>query len=101
MNWYIGQDIVCVKSHTKGTVKKGIVYTIRGLQLGACGCGVVEIDVGVPKATEDARCGICSSRHINHSNCWWIAECLFAPLDSFVNSEEIAELLEETGVIQQ
>jgi hypothetical protein len=29
MNWHIGQDIVCIKTHSRGFATKGTVYTIK------------------------------------------------------------------------
>ena len=46
-NWRIGQDIVCVKTHPKGVVKEGELYTIKALRTTTCKCSEVEIDVGV------------------------------------------------------
>jgi len=42
--WHIGQDIVCIKSHSHGAVKEGDVYVIQGLKQSCC---MVSIDVGI------------------------------------------------------
>ena len=76
--WYIGQDIVCIKTHSQGVVKEGQVYTIRGIKQGCC---KVEIDVGVPVYGDKySRCRSCGK--VEKSNgVHWIYETLFKPLD--------------------
>jgi len=103
MNWYIGQDIVAVVSHPNGLFKKGDLFVIHAISLFPCKCRRVTLDVGIRRSIK-MQCDTCGVGKdgigINTHGVAWCGENRFAPLDSFVNSEEIAELLEETGVIQ-
>ena len=91
-NWYIGQDIVCIKTHSKGVVKEGNVYTIKSLQSSTCNCQKVYIDVGNTHKYNNMQCGVCDTIFI--SNCiYWHSETLFAPLDTLTDISEIEEIL--------
>lgn len=87
MKWYIGQEIVCVKSHSKGVVKIGQIFIIRGLMQGCCG---VKIDVGIIPP-----CGTMFCRHCNYhyttNGKHWFTERLFSPLE--YDQQAIDELL--------
>lgn len=98
-NWRIGQDIVCVKTHPKGVVKEGELYTIKALRTTTCKCSEVEIDVGV-LAREGAhiyqlnclKCGsIC---YVGNDRTYWLSETRFRPLDELADISELTEVLE-------
>lgn len=86
--FYIGQDIVCIKDHSKGKVKKGEVYNIKSLRMVCC---EVEIDVGIVDIgeTTKCRCGFSSSNH----GIYWLSESLFKPLDELSDISELLEVL--------
>lgn len=95
MNWYIGQIIVCVKSHSKGWVKENQVYDIQALRAGCC---ATHIDVGMKgqdmtgSGLFQTNCCGCNKRIYNGTdNTLWFDECLFAPLDTL--DEQIKEAL--------
>lgn len=88
--WYIGQDIVCVKSHSQDVVKEGDIHVVHGLKQGCC---AIYIDVGISIKSKFIRC-ICGSMVVSNG-IHWIGETLFAPLDSLVSLEEIEEVLSE------
>lgn len=98
-NWYIGMDVVCIKTHSQGVVKEGNVYTIKSLRKTCC---VVQIDIGA-KAPDlngssvfETRCGKCKKITYNHrDNTYWIAESLFVPLDTLTDISEIEEILNQ------
>ena len=96
MNWYIGQEIVCIKTHSQGVVVKGKVYTIQGLKQGCC---EVDIHVGIFTKLEDwqiwflsscDRCGHCEDSGLDSTH--WLSETIFAPLE--YDSQAIEELLQ-------
>lgn len=92
MNWYIGQPVVAVRTHSEGVVKKGQEFTIIGLQKPHCKCkDNVFIDVGVRECMDgydEEECPSCG--HISAPNStYWFSETLFAPLD-----QDISELTE-------
>lgn len=94
MKWYIGQEIVCIKTHSEGVVLKGQVYTIKDIKQ-VCQCGVL-LDVGI-RINSDligkiVKCRHCYSVYYK-DNAHWILETLFAPLDFDIS--ELTELLKE------
>ena len=94
MNWYIGQEIVCIKTHSQGYVKRGQTFTIRGLRLSNCICNNVEIDVGIncPHKKRFHNCTGCKTRTQEMPyGARWFSQSLFAPLE--YNQEAIDELL--------
>lgn len=88
MNWYINQDIVCIKTHSKGYVKEGRVYTIKGLK--RCKCGVVNIDIGVSNGVGNIQCTPCGNWFKTLGE-FYFSEHLFAPLE--YDKQAIEELL--------
>jgi hypothetical protein len=98
MNWYIGQEIVCIKTHSQGLVKRGGIYTIMGLQPSKCKCEGVDINVGiVGDAKSYSLCSDCHHIWFDFSSVHWFGEQLFAPLE--YNQDAINELMEEAAVI--
>ena len=91
--WYIGQEIVCVRTHSRGIVKSGEIYKIVGLSTSKCKCSNLKlIDVGVKATADFGRCGICDTRYPKIKDAWWLGEILFAPLE--YDQNEIEKLLE-------
>lgn len=102
MNWYIGQEIVCVKTHVERVVVRGRTYTIKSLREGVCPCDAgILIDVGVPhdpsRFTEYSRCSKCGHRYYSGST-FWLVERHFAPLDQDIS--ELTEILEKENVVK-
>lgn len=96
MNWYIGQEIVCIKTHSRGAIVKGKVYTIQGLKQGCCS---VFIHVGVfAKLTHGkfgfkTLCSLCGKLTDDGADpTYWFSETLFAPIE--YDSQAIEELLQ-------
>lgn len=97
MNWHIGMDIVCIKTHSKGLIKEGDIFTIESLRQGCCS---IQIDIGINDTDEACNyttiCTDCGGIINNgSSSTLWFHECLFAPLDSLVNISEIEEILSQ------
>jgi len=97
----IGQQILCVKSHSTGAVKEGKTYLLNDFKKNCQGNLV--FDVGViadPVCTDGSiiqigeiyRCGLCEGLH-KFDGIWWINASLFRPIDDLYN-EEIKELTE-------
>lgn len=93
MNWYIGQDIVAIKTSGCKRIKEGQVYSIKSLRQSNCKCPDVLIDVGL-KVKGGTHCARCRNNTTN-DGILWKKERLFAPLDSLVNIEELKEIAEE------
>ena len=92
MNWHIGQEIVCIKTHTTGVIKRVQIFTIKGLRESYCKCNMVEIDIGIEESGNH-RCSFCGWRSIEVWQQWWFSEHRFAPLE--YDQQAIDELLEQ------
>ena len=90
MNWYIGQEIVCVKTHPKRAVVSGRIYTIKGLRINPCSCCNVLIDIGI-RGDKPMKC-FCGLVY-EANGAWWFHESRFAPLDADIS--ELTEILEQ------
>lgn len=99
MNWYIGQEIVCVRSQSQGYLKRGQVFTIKGLRDSFCNCKIVLIDVGIREKNSHNLCGICNIKSFGQMDIGWFAESFFAPLE--YNQDAINELLEEPILVEK
>ena len=99
MNWHIGQDIVCIKNHSQGIVKKGETFIITGIKKGCC---KILIDIGyIVKDFEGSNlfqipCDNCKKiLFVGSDNTHWLNEELFAPLDTLIDISEIEEIINE------
>jgi len=96
-NWYIGMDIVCIKTHSEGVVKEGEVFTIKALRKPCCN---VQIDIGkdlnYTGGTFSTSCAVCKKITNNGTDATaWISHRLFAPLDTLTDISEIEEILNQ------
>ena len=94
-NWYIGQDIVCIKTHSEGVVKGGEIFHIKSLKIGFCKCVDVLIDVGQYASNIIVECSDCNITIKATDNIRWLADDLFAPLDTLTDISEIEEILNQ------
>lgn len=90
--WHIGQDIVCIKTSNKKTVKEGEVYIIKGLKKWCC--GTIAIDIGRIGNFELEKCCKCQRVWKATDNKHWYNENLFKPLDELSDISELLEVLE-------
>lgn len=77
-NFYPGQRVVCVKTHSQGAVRKGDIKTIDAI--GSCTCGHVNLDVGLVHSWPVNHCRVCDRRYAANG-IWWISADLFRPFD--------------------
>ncbi len=96
-NFHIGQDIVCVKTHSQGFVKEGQLYVVKGLSTGICRCNPVIIDVGIVTDPAPIQCGRCKiiATKIGNPNIFWFGESLFRPLDELCDISELTNELKK------
>jgi hypothetical protein len=95
-NWYIGQDIVCIKSHSQGVVKEDEVFVIKGLRTAPCNCGNIEINIGIISNGEVLHeCGSCGAVTTRYESSRFLSERIFAPLDTLTDISEIEEILSQ------
>lgn len=92
-NWHIGQDIVCINTHSGGIVKEGELFTIKGLRESFCSCDNVEINIGFSSSCSIERCLPCNTIVGKTDDIFWFSESLFAPIDTLTDISEIEEIL--------
>ena len=91
MNWYIGQEIVCIDATEQiGYLKEGAVYKVRGVS--ACRCET-NLDIGQSDGS-GSHCYDCNTDVSD--DVLWFKSRRFAPLE--YNQDAINELLEQTKV---
>jgi hypothetical protein len=102
-NWYIRQDIVCIKSHVTNLVIKDETYVIQGIRIAPCKCKYVLLDVGIKNTFGYIKTGC---RHCGHlvpmadNDVCYFSEEAFAPLDALVQINEITEILSIPKLIE-
>lgn len=88
MNWYIGQKIVAIVTHSLGDFKEGQVFEIKTLRQGCCS---IWIDIGIPSKHGPTIC-YCGKIHNKQSFAWY-CETAFAPLDEMQAHESAIKQL--------
>ncbi len=98
MNWYIGQEIVAIRTHSQRLIIRGRTYKIKQLQITPCKCNNVDIDVGIPHTYNGiVECNMCGIKYSSNGHTW-IDERNFAPLDQDIS--ELTEILEKENVVK-
>lgn len=94
----IGKEVVCIKSHSTGAVKKGQNYIVTGV--GGCGCGTVDITVGIKNFHNMSfeRCRFCTTVHSNTGE-WQFDSSRFIPVDEIAEIEVIKETIKKPEVV--
>ena len=97
MNWYIGQDVVCIETHEYRVVIEDTVYSIVGI-INHCHCGT-SVDIGAShnfcqREYPKLRCGICKQTFVNDGR-YWLHERRFKPLDELEGISEILQIAEQ------
>ncbi len=64
--FYVGQKVVCVKTHTRGIYKKGQVFTVQNIYMQTCGCQWV-INIGYYSDIPTMKCSTCGLVYKNDS----------------------------------
>lgn len=99
MDFNIGQEVVCVLTHTERIVIKSNHYKILGLRT-ECKCGLL-VDVGARSFATDSpntrwRCSDCGQFVPFDKGIWWLHASLFAPL---MDISELESILKEQTLI--
>lgn len=77
--FYIGQEVVCVKSHSLGAVKKSLDYTILSIKR-VNGIWIVDVGVRIPSDALFIRYTLRESGEkitMQNDGKWWILADLF------------------------
>lgn len=77
--FFVGQEVVCIKDHSWGVVKKGQEYKVLAIKQSPC-CGSWRVDVGIYNPAGGSRC---KCGHVIYTTTCWIGAVLFAPKDQF------------------
>lgn len=101
MNFYIGQEVVCINDKFQGRsidlfapIKKGQVFTVIGVDAGCCS-GI--IDIGLTSITKFSTCSKCGVHYTTPNNNFWLKADRFAPIERIRTkyvavAEEITQL---------
>ena len=92
MSFYVGQKVVCVKTHSAGVTRAGQVFIVRAVMI--CTCGHVTIDVGSVSYCSQTLCALCH-RTYDSGDRWPEAASRFRPIEDLTTS------LAETEVKRQ
>jgi hypothetical protein len=94
IDYRAGDDIICIKDHSQGVVKKGKVYTAHKLQRNGCGC-ILLVDVGYTSDRPFTQCPVCQTNDEKTDNIWWVDARLFRRLLTKSEEDDLAEVLAE------
>lgn len=92
MKFEIGQEVLCIKTHSQGAVVKGQKYPVIGIRQGCC---QIVLDVGIVSTTTIWFCRNCQKTRNCGDNVWWLHSNLFAPIDNTLSEVTIEELIEQ------
>lgn len=100
----VGKEILCIRNHSEGVVKKGERYELLAIKKTKCRCGGVMLDVGkelsfsAPLYTLTCLgkngCGHKES-NVPNDGIKWLSGKLFAPIDNTLSDLTDADILED------
>lgn len=91
MNWYIGQDIVAIRTPNNKRFKEGDTFIVLALRQSPCKCNYIDIDIGLKSISNSIYCPHCGD--VEKSVVLWNEETNFTPLDTLTNINELNEVL--------
>ena len=99
MKFEINQEVVCIKDSLSANIKKGTIFTVRGIQSTPCKCkGKILLDVGIREKGR-LHCPDCDYVAEIIDDIWWINSIYFRPLEEDkAENEAIEELLKEADI---
>ena len=102
IDYTVGDEIVCVRTHSQGVVKEGQIFTCLGLQKSPCQeCATYLVDVGVKSRNELGDVITHCSRLHQYDKpriddgVWWFNATMFRNLQKIDISEALEVLQEE------
>lgn len=95
--FYIGQEVVCIKTHSQGVVKKKDKLRVFAIKQSDC-CGMWLVDVGVRLDYNGTQGCVCGSTTIFDHPIWWLCASLFAPIDEGFEEIEYSKIIEKEKV---
>lgn len=94
LDYRAGDDIVCIRDHSQGIVKKGDVFTAVQLERNGCGCTIL-VDVGIKSDRPFTKCPACGMNDEKTDDVWWFDARLFRRLLTRSQEEDLANVLAE------
>lgn len=88
--FYIGQEIVAIRDHSRGVFKNGDEFVIEGIEQGCCG---INLNIGIPADRPMWYCSGCNVTGLNIDGVYWFDSRCFAPKHTF--GEEVSDRLEK------
>ncbi len=88
----IGDEVLCIKTHSWGFVIEGRSYVVKDMKLSSC-CKTLLLDVGAYNSTNGMTCHKCNMDHHYRDNVAWLNCKLFVKLSEF-KKEEVAQLMQ-------
>jgi hypothetical protein len=100
IDYTIGDEIVSIKTHSKGMHKEGQLFTVLALKKCECNCCEITVDIGKKRNLnvrigESVQCAYCYAIFTNDDIMWFNANN-FKKLDTLVDISELTEILENT-----
>lgn len=86
----IGQPVICIKDHSKGSFKKGQIFIVQGVQKNPC-CGGLTLNVGIKTGYVEIRC-TCGKVRKNDD---YYGAILFKPSKSEFKTISYSKVLEK------
>lgn len=101
--FYVGQEVLCIKTHPNGVVVRWNKYTVMGIRRSRCpACGIL-LDVGITEGfPEDMGMASHCEHGLDHrpyDNIWWLGSFRFIPIDNTLSettSDEVLEIMNDT-----
>lgn len=93
--FYIGQEVVVVRDHSQGIIKKGQEVEVLNIKIQCCEWIV---DIGISSSNCLSRCA-CGNVYTKTDSKYWFSHTMFAPkldlsettVEEFIENMDIAE----------
>lgn len=93
MNFRIGQEVVCIKDHSQGVIKKGQTFIIKNLWVREC-CGFVVADLGINRTGLGCKCK-CGQAYDMFGTVHWISTEILAPVEKSFGEQVLENIIKQ------
>ena len=92
----VGDEIICIKDHSRKLVLNGQVFTVEGFTRNPC-CGSTIVDVGIKGTNPKTQCYTCKCDYDKPEGGYWFAAYIFRKIQKKRkdNSNALTEELKE------
>ena len=77
----IGQEIVAIRSHSKGVFKRGDIFLVLGVSVPPCKCFDFLVDIGREATFKQMHCSKCDGVFEHNDTIYWFANENFVPIE--------------------